>query len=131
MRHRCINRNILECKGSPLYRNMVFAISVLIETYWNVKESKIRQKAFFRIVLIETYWNVKSGEPVNNIKSEKGINRNILECKVRNLTGFSPVNISINRNILECKGVSLTMIVSVALVLIETYWNVKSKISIA
>ena len=40
---------------SPISRS---SLQEIIETYWNVNESKIRQKAFFRIEIIETYWNV-------------------------------------------------------------------------
>ena len=46
--HGGINRNILECKGVT-DDTLFMQYPVLIETYWNVKESKIRQKAFFRI----------------------------------------------------------------------------------
>ena len=33
----CINRNILECKGN-IVNKTIHTISVLIETYWNVKD---------------------------------------------------------------------------------------------
>ena len=35
------------------------AITVLIETYWNVKSGKYTNAYFVGHVLIETYWNVK------------------------------------------------------------------------
>ena len=33
--------------------------AVLIETYWNVKEEVTKNSYFEVLVLIETYWNVK------------------------------------------------------------------------
>ena len=56
----CINRNILECKCMFAACKAV-ACCVLIETYWNVKTSKVHIDAGFSgaSVLIETYWNVK------------------------------------------------------------------------
>ena len=56
-------------------------------------------------VLIETYWNVKD-EIQHLIKCDLSINRNILECKVKEkfLISRKPV------------------------VLIETYWNVKKAV---
>ena len=79
---------------------------------------------------------------------ERGINRNILECKDRIKSNDSVddevlietywnvklipdqvicIDRSINRNILECKGTLITRILSTSIVLIETYWNVKKK----
>ena len=56
---KCINRNILECKGGTTW-NYTYETKVLIETYWNVKmKSKGKDREIFRKVLIETYWNVK------------------------------------------------------------------------
>ena len=56
---------------------------------------------------------------------ERGINRNILECKV--LPQFIECKRvpGINRNILECKGRTLSAEWNCKPVLIETYWNVK------
>ena len=54
-------------------------------------------------VLIETYWNVKENDLVFLKNSFSGINRNILECKVRCLSSWPGMADSINRNILECK----------------------------
>ena len=77
---------------------------VLIETYWNVKNS-IGWPAYFpyscinrnileckevttqqlditRTVLIETYWNVKVVADGKTLTLRLRINRNILECKV-------------------------------------------------
>ena len=53
-------------------------------------------------VLIETYWNVNLRGAYTNAFTEKGINRNILECKF---------------------GKSLWVNLHLP-VLIETYWNV-------
>ena len=98
---------------------------VLIETYWNVNQEKQPQDPGDDGVLIETYWNVNAGAPSPflvsffvlietywNVNEElkflksvmtRGINRNILECKLRiHGSPRSPV-LRINRNILECK----------------------------
>ena len=99
--------------------------TVLIETYWNVNFRKSDASAISKAVLIETYWNVNAGAPSPflvsffvlietywNVNEElkflksvmtRGINRNILECKLRiHGSPRSPV-LRINRNILECK----------------------------
>ena len=56
------------------------------------------------VVLIETYWNVKKDILIYVETEDDGINRNILECKVK-----AVVSITIDDE-----------------VLIETYWNVKA-----
>ena len=56
---RGINRNILECKDGSRIKIMLHWLTVLIETYWNVKSIHVEEP--FQIA---------------------GINRNILECKV-------------------------------------------------
>ena len=56
---------------------------------------------------------------------ERGINRNILECKVALLQGDVGLHLRINRNILECKGMPGLHCLRGICVLIETYWNVK------
>ena len=57
---------------------------------------------------------------------ERGINRNILECKEDQRQCDSGDRRSINRNILECKEREQSGYERVLLrVLIETYWNVK------
>ena len=76
---------------------------VLIETYWNVKDSDRQMIRPETSVLIETYWNVKEKKLWKNIKR----------------------SISINRNILECKGLLGLFVCFHISVLIETYWNVK------
>ena len=53
------------------------------------------------------------------------INRNILECKAPIPRYFDPFFERINRNILECKVNLQFRKVTVCVVLIETYWNVK------
>ena len=55
---RGINRNILECKVRSSCLGLSF-LSVLIETYWNVKPCKLLKRTILNFVLIETYWNVK------------------------------------------------------------------------
>ena len=57
---------------------------------------------------------------------ERGINRNILECKASRDSGYWIVTFGINRNILECKAVFACVHIHFQRVLIETYWNVKS-----
>ena len=56
---------------------------------------------------------------------ERGINRNILECK--GITSYTMPKgaIGINRNILECKVICRLRSPTSVWVLIETYWNVK------
>ena len=41
---------------------------------------------------------------------ERGINRNILECKSELISYASSIHIRINRNILECKSSQTTVI---------------------
>ena len=53
---------------------------VLIETYWNVNDSKRINAGRRDGVLIETYWNVNVVASIKD-PAEKGLNRNILECK--------------------------------------------------
>ena len=98
-----INRNILECKGKPVLI-LSLALAVLIETYWNVKLLLNIAALWYGLqVLIETYWNVKEGSATKLDGYHVCINRNILECKVRNARYQ----------------------IQLRLVLIETYWNVK------
>ena len=61
---------------------------------------------------------------------ERGINRNIVECKDASAYGFVIVPVCINRNIVECKGLISSIEKPQYLVLIETQWNVK-EVSIA
>ena len=78
---KCINRNILECKADLGQEMDTEQLSVLIETYWNVKCSRYAMSGSSAPVLIETYWNVKDLR--GHTKNDPGsINRNILECKV-------------------------------------------------
>ncbi len=59
------------------------------------------------------------------IAMEKGINRNIVECKVRYLDRERVCADRINRNIVECKAIPLCHRQIPGIVLIETSWNVK------
>ena len=56
----------------------------------------------FRLVLIETLWNVKI-ENYDRMEDWTGINRNIVECKVKNCEMKRLYVHCINRNIVECK----------------------------
>ena len=58
---------------------------------------------------------------------ERGINRNILECKEMTSKQFNITRTCINRNILECKERCCGCNAEDKTVLIETYWNVKKK----
>ena len=59
---------------------------------------------------------------------ERGINRNILECKEELPEKEILDRAGINRNILECKERSCIRFTLLNdLVLIETYWNVKKR----
>ena len=56
---------------------------------------------------------------------ERGINRNILECKDMKHIRSGYFRFCINRNILECKVQEYNLLTAKPVVLIETYWNVK------
>ena len=45
--------------------------SVLIETYWNVKNGFRKIRLTLTEVLIETYWNVKFADRMNSIRYTK------------------------------------------------------------
>ena len=96
-----INRNIVECKVH-IPRSFSGALSVLIETQWNVKHIYAYITPSEIMVLIETQWNVKTDNML--VKAQAlGINRNIVECKDDcKCFGYCCV-IGINRNIVECK----------------------------
>ena len=81
-RSRRINRNIVECKDIFLQVHLE-DIFVLIETLWNVKKMKQELRKQPYKVLIETLWNVKWNLSCTGIQTGSGINRNIVECKVR------------------------------------------------
>ena len=76
---RCINRNILECKVS-IGSSFAHSSNSINRNILECKDD-FRIVSFLRLsVLIETYWNVKS--IINESTSKKTrINRNILECK--------------------------------------------------
>ena len=74
-----INRNILECKDTLSAGNQ----ERLQRINRNILECKVGSKAIAFVgtsVLIETYWNVKNLQPLSG-PSGRSINRNILECK--------------------------------------------------
>ena len=97
-----INRNILECK--VVSANLpCLPLTVLIETYWNVKTCVGSHVLMLLDVLIETYWNVKLLEVLVFSSGTVSINRNILECKGFRVDAFVDPGDGINRNILECK----------------------------
>ena len=99
---RSINRNILECK--VVSANLpCLPLTVLIETYWNVKTCVGSHVLMLLDVLIETYWNVKLLEVLVFSSGTVSINRNILECKGFRVDAFVDPGDGINRNILECK----------------------------
>ena len=85
-------------------------IPVLIETLWNVKKpSSSPYVLCTKKVLIETLWNVKHFYGSVSCFCLLCINRNIVECKARNIVRFTTGMISINRNIVECKVVNSYM----------------------
>ena len=54
----------------------------LIETLWNVNTENQLLSMFEHPELIETLWNVNLFEKMEKIFKERGINRNIVECKL-------------------------------------------------
>ena len=76
-------------------------------------------------VLIETLWNVKEQKPKQELKPEKSINRNIMECKECQQKPTWRAILRINRNIMECKDITTRAAFDYVQVLIETLWNVK------
>ena len=101
-----INRNILECKGSGRWKNFNFAFTVLIETYWNVKQGIRKVSSFLQVRINRNILECKEKRRGVCVTHTGGINRNILECKVRLREIVSTRRSGINRNILECKGLS-------------------------
>ena len=99
-------------------------------------------------VLIETYWNVKEAHFPRSVLSGTRINRNILECKgnrsesavqrrsvlietywnvkTTGATGYYPVKIVLIETYWNVKVNPSCFIFLNAIVLIETYWNVKT-----
>ncbi len=77
-----INRNILECKGQQI----ITQDAVIFRINRNILECKAAiggNSSVIHSVLIETYWNVKNNPLYDKIKNRSSINRNILECKAR------------------------------------------------
>ena len=100
--------------------------SVLIETLWNVKSFMMNSIRTSVGVLIETLWNVKSTRTVVSVRMDQCINRNIVECKEYFCFCVCGSCCGINRNIVECKEPLKLIFDALILVLIETLWNVKS-----
>ena len=71
--------NVKEDKQADIKK----ALSVLIETSWNVKIKVTVHWINGEFVLIETSWNVKNNSSGKVKAVLPGINRNIVECKVR------------------------------------------------
>ena len=67
----------------------------------------------------------KGGQVQHRSTAQAGINRTILECKVRILFPEFQHGGRINRTILECKVICRRCVIHNAIVLIEPYWNVK------
>ena len=100
--------------------------SVLIETYWNVK---ILYSLGTLPIIMRINRNILECKVVilaDTCGYISRINRNILECKVKGDTMNNDQLTSINRNILECKAYINSYAPGCDMVLIETYWNVKS-----
>ena len=135
----------MECKARSVSFDCPEPISVLIETSWNVKKKLKTIMRICRRVLIETSWNVKLYTTFYIVSIHR-INRNIVECKGRNLLLWlrwkrvlietswnvkingktkAAITIRINRNIVECKEWYYKGHWSYEGVLIETSWNVK------
>ena len=80
-----INRNILECKGL----NPVLSAGGSGGINRNILECKVKTNRYevtIYSVLIETYWNVKDRRTRRSERTRRSINRNILECKVELMT---------------------------------------------
>ena len=75
-------------------------------------------------VLIETYWNVKSHDKSNRPDNDR-INRNILECKEMRRLMRSMLRRVLIETYWNVKDSDRQMIRPETSVLIETYWNVK------
>ena len=73
----------MECKAFPTGYVRGTWTYVLIETLWNVKTNFMQNDNIENLVLIETLWNVKKILSPDWFSVKNGINRNIMECKVR------------------------------------------------
>ena len=79
-------------------------LSVLIETYWNVKDPKPDLESKKAGVLIETYWNVKRCSIEAVFRKQPVLIETYWNVKLVMLRRWVTLALSINRNILECKG---------------------------
>ena len=61
------------------------------------------------------------------IAFQTGINRNIVECKVRNMLCTGTQDLVLIETLWNVKIVSLTMSLVLPFVLIETLWNIKQQ----
>ena len=81
--------------------------------------------------LIETYWDVKLVKK-SSPNAFLGFNRNILGCKAYCTLWFLSTASRFNRNILGCKDISRLLVdLTLRVDLIETYWDVKTDISVS
>ena len=67
----------------------MYAVTVLIETLWNVNRSEQVKRCGNAVVLIETLWNVNQINKIMAQKVKSSFNRNIVECKWRRLRSAS------------------------------------------
>ena len=100
--------------------------AVLIETLWNVKQSRSRITRLASRVLIETLWNVKCNNLSEGQRFIVVLIETLWNVKVKEDAMF-PTPPSINRNIVECKDGSHGQGAASHEVLIETLWNVKEE----
>ena len=135
----------MECK-SRNNRHKSDRLSVLISTYWNVKQTYGDLPLLHKGVLISTYWNVKPDIRWHRTKHVICFNLNLLECKTQKaITGSYTHCVLIstywnvkewngnrlgssdcfNLNLLECKRENDCFSYKSTQVLISTYWNVK------
>ena len=75
-----INRNILECKDI-YFQKTNFSEKRINRNILECKGVCGAVKIVWITVLIETYWNVKGAGRSSDLTASPGINRNILECK--------------------------------------------------
>ena len=60
----------------------MYAVTVLIETLWNVNRSEQVKRCGNAVVLIETLWNVNDNDTAALRDLTSRFNRNIVECKL-------------------------------------------------
>ena len=92
---------MVECECETIEPN-IFAIFVLIDTWWNVNMQTIESMFINDCVLIDTWWNV------NMLKEQlqanpDGFNRYMVECEYRNNMERIYADVSFNRYMVECE----------------------------